>query len=323
MMTERENALRIMKGIGDPEWIPAAGDCIQFTFPSPATEAPHFFESGTDGFGCKWIWDQGSFGHAPNVKEPPVIDDILNWREKLVLPELDNVDWEAVAARDTAEVDRENKVIRLFMQTGVFERANTLLGFENAYIAMMEEPEEYKALVEALADYKIKVLNYAIPLYKPDEVFFQDDLGSSRGPLISLDTYRELIKPAHKRIFETVHSYGVSLTLHSCGCMAAFLDDLVEIGIDGINPLQAINNWKAVAEKYGDKLYYIVGSEGRANYEGTTEEMLRQDVQELIDALGATKRLIVDVFMSNTKLMHNAGILTDEIHSYGRSFYRK
>lgn len=314
-MTQRENAERVLKNKGKPQWVPLTADCFTTIFPSGLTEKAPMFQSGLDGFGCPWVWDAQCFGHAPNVKLPPVLEDVCQWREKVHFPDLDAVDWEAIAKRDLEGVDRETKLVRMFCEMGPFERTNTLLGFENAFIAMMEEPEEYKALLDACADYKVRVLNKLLPLYQPDEVFFHDDLGTANGPMISLNTYRELVKPAHKRIAETIHSHGALYTHHSCGWMDAFLDELVDNGIDGINPLQAMNDWKAIAEKYSDRLYFNVGFEIHANVPDTAPEQLWADVHEIIDLFG--ERVIADVFISNVDCRHNGEILMDEIRTYG------
>jgi uroporphyrinogen decarboxylase len=50
--------------------------------------------------------------------------------------------------------------------------------------------------------------------------------------------YRELIKPFHRRAAEWAHSHGIKVHLHSCGDVNPFVPDLVEIGIDALNPLE-------------------------------------------------------------------------------------
>ena len=315
MITERENALRVLKHTGTPEWVPGSFDCAVTVFPSGLQEKAPMFQSGNDGFGCPWVWDAQCFGHAPNVKLPPVVTDISRWREEVTFPDIDAVDWKSIAQKDLENIDRENKLVRLFCEMGPFERTNILLGFENAFIAMMEEPEEYKALLDACANYKIRVLNKLLPLYQPDEVFFHDDLGTANGPMISLDTYRKLIKPAHKKIADTIHAHGALYTHHSCGHMEAFLGDLVENGIDGVNPPQAMNHWDEIMKKYQDKIYFNVGCEVHANIPTVSEEQLREDVHTIIDTFG--DRLMADVFISNVECQNNGEILKDEIRRYG------
>lgn len=321
-LTERENALRVILHQGDPEWVPVLADCYDTVFPSLVAENPPFGQSGEDWFGCKWLWDQQSFAHGPDFNHPYLLEDITQWRECVKFPDLDAMDWDEAAVRDTANCDRENRLTRLFCLMGPFERINEMMGMEGAFVAMYEQPEEYKALIEALGDFKIKLMEKLIDAYKPDEIFFQDDLGGANGPLISPVMYRELIKPTHKRITDYILERGVLLTYHSCGHMSAFIDDLLDLNPHMINPLQHINDWKAVAEKYKDKpIGFTIGCETRANYPETTDEMLVEDVRELIDTFGPHKNLIVDCFISNMACMPKRDILLDEARSYGKAFY--
>ena len=64
------------------------------------------------------------------------------------------------------------------------------MGFENALIAMYEEPEEYAELLDAIADYKVKLMSYVAKYYRPDVLMMHDDYGSARAMLMSPDTWR-------------------------------------------------------------------------------------------------------------------------------------
>ncbi len=89
------------------------------------------------------------------------------------------------------------------------------------------------------------------------------DFGLQRGPFMSLESYRAFYKPYHKRINDWVHAHTKWKTFyHSCGSVAAFLDDFVEIGVDVLNPVQttaAGMEEHALKEKYGDKLVFWGG----------------------------------------------------------------
>jgi uroporphyrinogen decarboxylase len=72
-----------------------------------------------------------------------------------------------------------------------------------------------------------------------DVIFVLDDLGGENGPLISPASYRELIKPAHQKLWQFIKSRTKArLFLHSCGSVAAFIPDLIEAGVDILNPVQ-------------------------------------------------------------------------------------
>lgn len=322
MLTKKENYRLALKHDPNQQWVPFSNDCCQMMSVSVLQEKPPFGQNGTDWYGGSWLWDGMCFGHAPDVRQEPIVKDITRWRDYVHFPDVESLDWEAAAARDTAQLDRENCHIRYTMDMGPFERANNLLGYTEAFMAMAEEPEAYKELIDAIADFKIQLLHKILPLYRPDEVMFHDDLGTSIGPMISLDMYREILKPAHKRIIDTVHSYGVLYNHHSCGKMELFIDDLIEIGVDLINPIQRINDWKSIAEKYGDKVVFDVGCGNNDRPELTTED-IHEEVHTLIDTFGPTHGLIINSFPTNAACMDHLQIIADEVRRYGKEFYEK
>jgi len=66
-----------------------------------------------------------------------------------------------------------------------------------------------------------------------------DDLAMQEGPLISLDLYRKLIKPRQKELFSFIKKRTAAyLFYHSCGSVSQFIPDLIEVGVDILNPVQ-------------------------------------------------------------------------------------
>jgi len=68
--------------------------------------------------------------------------------------------------------------------------------------------------------------------------WFGDDYGTQQGPLISLSMWRKLIIPHIKRLYSLAKSYSLKIMQHSCGSVEVFLPDLIEIGLDAIEPVQ-------------------------------------------------------------------------------------
>ena len=319
-LTERENALRVMTRSGDPEWFPVDWDFLAPISPSPMRERP---EPGKaqDWFGVEWVWDDAVNGFAPDLTKPFLLDDVTRWREVVRFPDLDAIDWEAAAAKDLADVDRENRVVRLMIDSGPFERTHHLLGMTETFIAMQEEPEAYKELIEAIADYKIALIDKLVPAYRPDELFLHDDMGMSSGAMFSLETYRELIKPAHMRIGQAVDKYDVIHTHHSCGCMQQFVEDLRDTKATLFQPIQSVNDRVMLAERFGGKVSFDVVVDS-LNYESTTEEQLRSEVRDIIDTFGPYKCATMFILPLNTAWgFRNLEIALDEARTYGGSFY--
>lgn len=71
-----------------------------------------------------------------------------------------------------------------------------------------------------------------------DSIFWCHDMGYCNGTFFSVDMYREILKPVQKRAIDWAHSKGIVAHLHSCGNINAFVQELIEIGLDALNPLE-------------------------------------------------------------------------------------
>jgi len=317
-ISEKENVMRVMTRSELPEWIPIGPDAIRLVVPGPMMERPNFGESGEDWFGCSWVWDPSCFGFAPDLHKPYLLDDVCNWRDVVVFPDLDAIDWDAAAAAELADYDPDAQALRLFIEAGPLERSHHLLGFENAFAAMAEEPEEYKALVNAIGDYKIDLLNHLLPAYKPDDVFFHDDLGTARGPMISMEMYRDILKPVHKRIGDCITSHGAIYNHHSCGYSQPFLEDLYECGARGLNTIQSMNDRHAIAKQFAGRAYFEVMVD--AVNRGTEEDIVNE-IHDIIDTFGPTGNVIIGTVASDASRMAYGDFAHEEAVKYGWEFY--
>lgn len=124
---------------------------------------------------------------------------------------------------------------------GAFEQGWALRGFENFYTDLVAEPDFARALMNGVADYQIALYEHVLAEVGPyvDVVMVAEDLGSQDGPLISPETYRRMIKPVQKRIWQFIKSKtDARLFLHTCGSVRRFIPDLIELGVDILNPVQ-------------------------------------------------------------------------------------
>jgi uroporphyrinogen decarboxylase len=115
-----------------------------------------------------------------------------------------------------------------------------------------------------------------------------DDLGSQTGPLIGLDTFREFYKPQMLRFAQLCRDFGVKVFHHDDGAMRAFLPDLLEVGIDILNPVQHVcpgMEMVALKRDYGDRLCFHGGIDNQQLLPFGTENEVRAAVREAIDAL--------------------------------------
>lgn len=123
----------------------------------------------------------------------------------------------------------------------VLAAGQILRGFENFMIDLAADKALAHHLMGRLVDCYIPRVERYIEAVGDhvDIIQVNDDLGTQTGPQISPELYREMIKPYHRRLWETIQRLsGKPLLLHSCGSIHALLPDLIEIGVDAVNPVQ-------------------------------------------------------------------------------------
>ena len=235
------------------EIMPRMGECENVLFPfNGFNEHPLNETTGKDWFGVDWEFMEAAGAATPSCTVPHVMTDICKWREQVQFPDLDNWDWEEAARIDNVDsIDRENEVFVLTQLQGPWERTHSLMGFEEALLAIMEEPEAIEEFFEAMTQWKIKLITKLHEYYKPDVILFHDDYGTQRGMFFSPDTWRAMLKDRLARIVDCTHELGMTFGLHSCGKYEEIVPDLCEIGVDMIQCMDILDLSRVLAETDG------------------------------------------------------------------------
>jgi uroporphyrinogen decarboxylase len=132
-----------------------------------------------------------------------------------------------------------------------------MVGTETLLVAMYEEPEWVRDIFETYLDMCIAHFDRIWDAgYRFDCISWPDDMGYKNTTFFSNEMYRELLKPVHKRAVDWAHNKGIYAHLHSCGNIMSRIPDLVDIGIDALNPLEVKAGMDPVALKkqYGNIL---------------------------------------------------------------------
>jgi uroporphyrinogen decarboxylase len=118
-----------------------------------------------------------------------------------------------------------------------------LCGMDKWMIDMKTDPDFYFALSDRLFEIGLRFVDHWIgPIGSDvDIVSTYDDLGTQNGPLISHDDYVRFLKPYEKRMIEHIKKRTeAKIYRHSCGSIYEFIPDLIEIGVDILNPVQPL-----------------------------------------------------------------------------------
>ncbi len=171
-------------------------------------------------------------------------------------PTRDRLEWDSLK-RDYPQWRAERRWIVAGGWFGFDVTHSWMVGTERVLMAMHEEPEWMVDMWNHQLDMNIALYDMAWDEgYTFDAFAWPDDMGYKGKTFFSLDMYREMLKPVQKRAVDWCHAKGVKACLHSCGDVHTLIPDLLEVGIDSLNPLEVKAGMDPVAIKkeYGDKL---------------------------------------------------------------------
>ncbi len=265
---------------------------------------------------CKY--DQGGEDRWGIIwKDTYVIRHPLEWNrfdlDAFVLPDPRDKDLFLVA--DQAVAENHDKYLLGRVWWTLFERMHLLRGFENALTDHFYFPEKFKSLREKIFQYDMAILDHWVEL-GVDGVYFSDDWGDNERLLINPVLWRTQWKPYYKKLFERARENKMDVWLHSDGNIFSILDDLVEIGLTVLNPLQP----KAMpvdrfARQYAGRLCVFGGVDVQATLPFGTPQEVRSEVKHLIERLGSfnggyiggvSHSVLPDVPMENIQALFRA-----------------
>jgi uroporphyrinogen decarboxylase len=171
---------------------------------------------------------------------------------------------------------------------GLYETVWTLRGFENALADAAGDEGFYAALVERVAGFVESLLDVALEL-PVDYVSFGDDLGDQQTVTIGPERWRRYFKPHWARFCGKAHAAGKKVFLHSCGSVAEIIPDLIEVGIDILDPVQpephGMDPYR-LKTLYGDRITFHGGVGSQTTIPFGTPESIRAEIRRLCHEMG-------------------------------------
>ena len=132
-----------------------------------------------------------------------------------------------------------------------------IVGTERLLMAMLEEPEWLIDMFNHQLDLSLALLQQVWDEgFHFDAVKWPDDMGFKHNQFFSLRTYRLVLKPIHERAISWAHQHGIKAHLHSCGDINPMVPELVQMGLDALNPLEVKAGMDPLylKQKFGDAL---------------------------------------------------------------------
>ena len=239
-----------------------------------------------DPFGIKWKKKSQKFGSYCEFVEHPLAD-IKNY-DNYRLPDPFKVHKnEFEMYEKLIKRDGEEYAILGGVACTMLEGSWYLRGLENFLTDLYLNKDFAIELLDKTMDYSLRISKKLVEM-GVDIIWWGDDIGSERGPYINPKLYRELIKPRHAYMVQEVKKINkdIKIAFHTDGDIGWALDDLVEIGIDILNPLQPdVNNVEEIKKKYGKKLTFWGNLDTRNILSRGTFSDVAEEVRKVISVL--------------------------------------
>lgn len=201
-------------------------------------------------------------GGVPEFLDFTIVDrDAWAEAKARMVPSADRVDWAALE-RNYPQWRREGAWIEAGFWFGFDVLHSWAVGTTRVLMAMLEDPEWISDMMNHWLDLDLALFDMVWERgYHFDAIRWPDDMGYKGHQFFSLDIYRELVKPVHQRAAEWAHAHGAKVEIHSCGNILPFVPELIDAGIDMLNPLEvkAGMDPRWLKATYGDKLAFHGG----------------------------------------------------------------
>ena len=171
-----------------------------------------------------------------------------------------------------------------------FEMYWRLRGMEDAIIDIAADPELARAMFARCAGFSLRLAQRACAEMPLDWLWCGDDVAGQQAMVMSPAAWRDLIKPLLAEVFAAGKSRGLWVAHHCCGALRPIISDLVEIGLDVLNPVQAgcpgMDPLELKAE-LGDRLAFMGGLDTQRIVPFGTARDVRRETERLINGMTA------------------------------------
>ncbi len=174
---------------------------------------------------------------------------------------------------------------------GMLEMSLWMRGFENFFMDMLVNRPVAEAMLDKILEMKLCYWEKVLPKLKDvmDIAMEGDDLGIQNSLMVSPDVYRTLIKPRQRELFAFIKQQAPVYTFfHTCGSVYDVIPDLIEVGVDILNPVQvnaANMDTKHLKKEFGKDIVFWGGIDTQRILPHGTQKEVRDEVKRRIDDL--------------------------------------
>lgn len=328
-MTERENMILVLNG-ETPKWVPNFGNSAAFLY-SYGCDRRLNAKTGYyyDLFGVEFYIQDGALGGPmpTNTKTQNFeLTDVTEWKKVMPKVDLGKIDWKAetenmLKSASSLYGSKNDDHVYNYIVGYLWDELHYMMGFEEALYSLSAEPEATRDFLCAMADFYVDVMQEQFKYFKPDLAMVMDHVATANGLLMGPETYRSVIMPAEKKIYDALKDQGIRTEIHVDGRVDEILPDYARLGIEVIQPFQPFNDIEKAKKEYG---FVAIGgwdAFGPGNKTGASEEEVRASVRTAMDAYAPTGKYAIWFSGASATSKEKMFWLQDEAQKYGRTFY--
>lgn len=175
---------------------------------------------------------------------------------------------------------------------GILEKAWGLRGFEEFMLDLALGRKEIVRLLDAITEYKIEVARQMVKAgFKCGHT--GDDFGGQRGLLVSPETWRKYFKPRWAKVWRVYKDAGLPVIHHSCGNITEIIGDMIDIGLDVLEPVQPIMDLEYLKREFGKYITFYGGIDTQELLPYGTPQEVKTMARKTIHILGKGGGLII------------------------------
>lgn len=254
----------------------------------------------TDFYGCNWRYETGHDIYFHMIDSPLEKADSLSGSLHL----LPQTDWDSYVKVLRHKLDSQIGKVGDFCgiadrnTAGLTENSLRIRGYENWFMDTMIDPDGVESLFDRIVDDKLRywdaIIDWAIETgneHKIQVISEADDLGSQATTIIDPDFLRQMVIPRFKTIFTYIKKRmpHVKTFMHSCGAIREILPDLIEAGLDILNPVQftaAGMDLEELKRDFGDVLtFWGGGVDTQSTLNNGSPHQVADEVKRIIDIM--------------------------------------
>lgn len=250
------------------------------------------------------------------------------------LKEIENYSWpnpdDWDFSRISEKIDNYNNryAIMLGSWNPILDQVFDFFSMERAMEYFYLKPDFIQTTINYIEDFYLKFYRkyFEAAKGKADIFSMGDDFAGQRGMLISPQMWRKFLKPTYYKLFSLAKEFNLFVWFHSCGAIEPVLNDLIEVGMDVWETVQAHlpgNNPEYIKKKYGKHITFCGAINTQKTLPFGTVQDVRREVRERIKILGIGGGYICgpDHHIKPNFPIENVVAMIDEINSFRAKDY--